>query len=93
VTAPTPPTNTALAGYVQAGLHRRWSPEQICHALVLGHPGDREMRVYPETIYQARYLQARGGPRREVATALRTGRTRRKPHRDPAAGPHASPTR
>jgi IS30 family transposase len=26
--------STALAGYVQAGLHRRWSPEQICHALV-----------------------------------------------------------
>jgi IS30 family transposase len=43
------------------------------------------MRVCPETIYQALYLQARGGLRREVATALRTGRTRRKPHRDLAA--------
>jgi transposase, IS30 family len=30
-------------------------------------------------------VQARGGLRREVATALRTGRTRRKPRRDPAA--------
>jgi transposase, IS30 family len=78
-------THQALAGYVQAGLDQRWSPEQICHALRVDHPEDREMRVCPETIYQALYLQARGGLRREVAAALRTGRTRRKPHRDPAA--------
>jgi transposase, IS30 family len=77
--------NPALAGYVQAGLDRRWSPEQISHALREDHPDDREMRVSTETIYQALYLQARGGLRREVATALRTGRTRRRPHRDPAA--------
>ena len=36
-----------------------------------------------ETIYQALYFQARGGLKREVETALRTGRTRRKPHRQP----------
>jgi IS30 family transposase len=78
-------THTVLAGYVQAGLDQRWSPEQICHALLVDHPEDREMRVCPETIYQALYLQARGGLRREVAAALRTGHTRRKPHRDPAA--------
>jgi transposase, IS30 family len=78
-------TNAALAGYVQAGLDLRWSPEQICHALVVDHPDDREMRVSPETIYQALYVQARGGLRREIAAALRTGRTRRKPRRDPAA--------
>jgi len=83
-------THTALAGYVQAGLDQRWSPEQICHALRVDHPEDREMRVCPETIYQALYVQAlyvqaRGGLHREVAAALRTGRTRRKPHRDPAA--------
>jgi IS30 family transposase len=78
-------THTELADYVQAGLDQRWSPEQICNALVIDHPDDREMRVSPETIYQALYVQARGGLRREVASALRTGRTRRKPHRDPAA--------
>ena len=78
-------SNQALADYVQAGLDQRWSPEQICHALVLDHPEDAEMRVSPETIYQAIYVQARGGLRRELAAALRTGRTRRKPHRDPAA--------
>ncbi len=31
-----------------------------------------------ETVYQALYVQARGGLKREVQTALRTGRTRRK---------------
>jgi IS30 family transposase len=77
-------TNTTLANYVQAGLDQRWSPEQISHALREDYPDDGQMRVSTETIYQALYLQARGGLRREVAAALRTGRARRKPHRDPA---------
>jgi IS30 family transposase len=78
-------SNQALADYVQVGLDQRWSPEQICHALRIDHPDEAEMRVCPETIYQAIYVQARGGLRREVATALRSGRTRRTSHRDPAA--------
>jgi transposase, IS30 family len=78
-------TNQPLADYVQAGLDQRWSPEQISHALREDHPDDGQMRVSTETIYRALYLQARGGLRREIAAALRTGRTRRKPHRDPAA--------
>ena len=41
------------------------------------------MRVSVETIYQAVYLQARGGMKREVTHALRTGRTRRKTRTDP----------
>jgi IS30 family transposase len=80
--------NRVLAGYVQEKLDLRWSPEQICHALRVDHPDEAEMRVCPETIYQALYVQARGGLRREVAAALRTGRTRRKPRRDPAARAH-----
>lgn len=78
-------THAALAGYVQDKLELRWSPEQICHALIVDHPDEAEMRVCPETIYQALHVQARGGLRREVAAALRTGRIRRTPRRDPAA--------
>jgi transposase, IS30 family len=72
-----------LREFVEGGLRRRWSPEQVCHALHKEHPGDQSMRVSVETIYQALYLQARGGLKREVQAALRAGRTRRKPRRDP----------
>jgi IS30 family transposase len=72
-----------LRDFVIDGLRKRWSPQQICNALVREYPDDQEMRVSPETIYQALYVQARGALKREVATALRTGRTRRKPHRRP----------
>lgn len=67
-----------LREFVKEKLQIHWSPEQICHALVKEHPTDEEMRVSPETIYQALYLQARGGLKKEVQAALRTGRTRRK---------------
>ncbi len=72
-----------LRDHVADKLREQWSPEQICQALVIEFPDDEDMRVSPETIYQAVCLQARGGPRREVAAALRTGRTRRKPRRRP----------
>ncbi|OUM41298.1 IS30 family transposase [Arthrobacter agilis] len=69
-----------LREYVKDRLLLRWSPEQVSHTLVQEFPDDPEMRVSHETIYQALYLQARGGLKREVQAALRTGRTRRKPH-------------
>ncbi|MFN8077157.1 MAG: IS30 family transposase [Kineosporiaceae bacterium] len=72
-----------LRDYVMARLAEQWSPEQICHALIRQFPDDQDMRAGVETIYQAIYVQARGGLRREIAQALRTGRTRRKPHRSP----------
>jgi IS30 family transposase len=72
-----------LRSFVAEKLQERWSPEQICHALVIEFPDDESMRVSAETIYQAIYVQARGGLKREVAAALRTGRTRRKPHKSP----------
>jgi len=73
-----------LREYVTGKLAVHWSPEQICKSLAKEFPHDESMRVSTETIYQAIYVQARGGLRREVATALRTGRTRRKPHKSPA---------
>ncbi|GAB3472587.1 hypothetical protein GCM10027519_48340 [Kineococcus endophyticus] len=72
-----------LRAYVAQKLTLRWSPEQISHALVQDFPDEYDMRVSVETIYQALYVQARGGLRREVAAALRSGRTRRVPHRRP----------
>ncbi|XIJ55148.1 hypothetical protein ACF9IK_21180 [Kitasatospora hibisci] len=39
------------------------------------------MQVAPRTVHQALCVQGRGGLRRELAGALRTGRARRVPHR------------
>jgi IS30 family transposase len=79
------PKDSKLAGeggrlrtYVKDKLRIRWSPVQISNTLVKEFPDDPEMRVSHETVYQALYVQARGGLKREVQAALRTGRTRRK---------------
>lgn len=69
-----------LRDWVQGKLGLQWSPAQISATLVKEFPDQPEMRVSHETIYQALYLQARGGLRKQVQAALRTGRTRRKPH-------------
>ncbi len=70
-----------LRTYVVEQLRDHWSPEQISCSLPQAFPDDEEMRVSTETIYQAIYVQARGGLKREVITALRSGRARRKRHR------------
>ena len=68
-----------LRQYVVDALSRKLSPEQISNRLRVDHPDDESMRVSHETIYQALYFQARGGLKRQVQTALRTGRARRVP--------------
>lgn len=72
-----------LRDYVADRLAQQWSPQQISGVLSRDHADDEGMQVSTETIYQAIYVQARGGLKREVANALRTGRARRKPHRSP----------
>jgi len=69
----------ALLAEVVARLKKRHSPEQIAERLRQDFPDDPEMWVSHETIYQALYVQPRGELARLVKTALRTGRTRRKP--------------
>jgi IS30 family transposase len=56
-----------------------WSPEQIARRLRLDFPDDETMRISPEAIYQALYVQSRGALRRELTACLRTGRALRVP--------------
>jgi IS30 family transposase len=56
-----------------------WSPEQIANRLPIDFPDDESMRVSHEAIYQALYVQGRGGLRRELTACLRTGRALRVP--------------
>ena len=56
-----------------------WSPAQIASRLPVDFPDDESMRISHEAIYQALYVQARGGLQRELAACLRTGRALRVP--------------
>ncbi len=56
-----------------------WSPEQISCRLRVDFPEDASMQISHEAIYQALYVQGRGGLRRELAACLRTGRALRVP--------------
>lgn len=74
-----------LREYVQVRLKKKWSPQQISNRLIKDFPAEPEMRVCPETIYQAIYVHAKGELRRELSSQLRRGRTARRPHRQPDA--------
>jgi transposase, IS30 family len=71
-------------------LREDYSPGQIAGRLRREHPGEREMQVSHETIYQALFVQGKGSLRAEVAEALRCGRARR---RRPRMGNHTGQTR
>ena len=76
-------TCEALREYVQTKLGgvQRWSPEQIARRIRVDFPEDDGMRISHEAIYQALYVQGRGGLRRELSVCLRTGRALRRPRR------------
>jgi transposase, IS30 family len=65
-----------LRDEVLAGLRDRLSPQQI--AQKVRRLADQEMRVSHETIYQAIYLQSRGGLRQLVDDELRVKRKARR---------------
>jgi transposase, IS30 family len=67
-----------------------YSPGQAAGRLRLEYPGDREMRVSHETIYQALFVQGKGSLRAEIAEAVRCGRAR---SRRPRTGNHSGETR
>jgi len=73
--------NLVLAAVVAEGLAKRWSPAEVAARLVVDHPDDPEMRVSHETIYASLYLQGKGGLKKELIAALRSGRLRRRPRR------------
>lgn len=70
----------ALRAYVSYGLEAHWSPEEICGRLPLEFPDDDSMRLVHETIYQALFVQGRGGLNKELVKHLHTQRRRRRPH-------------
>jgi IS30 family transposase len=70
----------ALRLFVENGLELDWSPEEICGRLLVEFPDDVSMRVVPETIYQALFVQGRTGLNKELVKHLPSKRTRRKPH-------------
>ncbi|PPG25081.1 IS30 family transposase [Pseudoclavibacter sp. RFBG4] len=68
-----------LAALVEERLVKNWSPQQISDDLARLFPSSPEMRVAPETIYQALFVQGRGHLRADLHTHLRSGRAARKP--------------
>jgi IS30 family transposase len=58
-----------------------WSPEQVAGSLRREHPDEPQWWVSHEAIYQAVYVQAKGQLKQELMACLRSGRTRRVPHR------------
>jgi IS30 family transposase len=70
--------NPVLRAAVQRMLNRRYSPEQASGRLKVDYPGDPAMRVSHESIYQSIYVYPRGGLKRELKAALRSGRDIRR---------------
>ena len=70
--------NDELREWVQGKLRESWSPEQISVVLEREFPGRPEMRVSHETIYQALYVQTRGGLRADLHRQLSLKRSARK---------------
>jgi IS30 family transposase len=73
--------NPGLCRRIEAWMDQGWSPGLIAEVLRHDHrgPGGRMERVSHETIYQALYVQTRGGLRKDLAQKLALKRRQRKP--------------
>ena len=76
-------THQRLQAVVEEKLELWWSPRQISRWLCEAYPGDEEMRVSHETIYQSLFIQGKGALRKELWRCLRTGRATRRPQGRP----------
>ena len=65
--------------YILRLLELRWSPMQISMHLSETYPEDASMRLSPESIYQAIYIQGKGRLKEKLKKLMRHGRTVRKP--------------
>jgi IS30 family transposase len=77
-------TGSAVRAEVVRLLRLDYSPGQIAGRLKREYPGQREMHVSHETIYQALFVQGKGGLRAEVDAAVRCGQARRRRRRSRA---------
>ena len=73
-----------LSDVVRAKLASKWSPQQISRYLARSCPGQPAMQACAETIYRGLFAGVLG----KKTGRLRTGRSRRKPHRRGAAVPN-----
>jgi IS30 family transposase len=73
--------NRELRTVVADHLEGRWSPEQICRLLPSLFRDRPEIRVTPETIYQALYTRGPDRLQRDGVRLLRSGRVHRKRRR------------
>jgi IS30 family transposase len=77
---------SAVRAEVARLLREHYSPGQIAGRLKRDYPGQPELQVSHETIYQALFVQGKASLRAEVATAIRCGRARRRRRGSPAHG-------
>lgn len=74
-------SNPELREFVREHLKRRWSPRQISNRLRADSPGQPEMHVVHETVYQALYGRGSLDLAVDPAVSLRSGRSGRRPRR------------